>query len=273
MSHSSAARTNLSSQKVNIHRNHEVGRGSFRIAYMGTYVGGLRNQQDAVCKCFQSKFSSLEKDFFASDFQIADKAIEYAAQWNVFCQAGKEILMTRGYVTTTRDGTSYLVEPMIRYFEKFTSNNGWIADENDVGWAVLALEAFSHYTYHRSGGSLIVCDLQGRHLDNTRYRRGGNSKTRFELTDPAICSRHRGYGPTDLGEKGIESFFANHVCNRFCHNGGTWASPRTQRRWFEASQGTSMLRSTMTHLLDVNNRVTFTIDLDTIDDSDGSGDY
>ena len=50
---------------------------------------------------------------------------------------------------------------------------------------------------------MIVCDLQGRYRHNRRV----NSKSRFELTDPAICSRRRTYGHTDLGEKGIESFF------------------------------------------------------------------
>jgi Alpha-kinase family len=44
------------------------------------------------------------------------------------------------------NGTNYLVEPLIRYFKKYTSNNGWIAD---AGWAGEAMEAFSHYTYHR----------------------------------------------------------------------------------------------------------------------------
>ena len=48
---------------------------------------------------------------------------------------------------------------------------------------------------------------QGRYRN--QYR-----KCRFELTDPAICSRARDYGPTDLGEKGIQSFFKTHVCNK-----------------------------------------------------------
>jgi hypothetical protein len=265
VSSSSAARTNLSSRHVTLHRNVKLGEGAFRIAYAGTYIGGNRNSQEAVCKCFKSYYQSMETEFFQTDYQVADRAIEYAEGWNAMCEVGKEILMTRGDIMKI-GGTKYLVEPLIRYFTKFTSNNGWIASQEEEGWAVLAMEAFSHYTYHRSGGQLIVCDLQGRH----RSKRSGNGKRRFELTDPAICSRQRSYGPTDLGEKGIESFFANHSCNRFCHAGGeNWVSSETRKHWFVTSSCTSMLRSTATNTLATINSARFNAQLEPVYD-DGS---
>lgn len=78
MSHSSAARTNLTSNSVQLHTDDVVGEGAFRIAYAGTYVGGNRNSQEAVCKCFKSQYRGLESEFFRSDFRTADKAIQYA---------------------------------------------------------------------------------------------------------------------------------------------------------------------------------------------------
>jgi len=172
------------------------------------------------------------------------------------CEYGKEILITKGSVMGRGSG-KYMVEPLIRYFTKFTSNNGWIANECDVGWAVLAMEAFSHYTYYRSGGHLIVCDLQGRYRHN-QYSR---EKCRFELTDVAICSRSRIYGPTDLGEKGIETFFANHRCNKFCNFDGHWARPRSPAVWFETSHHTSMVNTETANLLSTNNKARFTSSL------------
>jgi len=268
---SSAARTNLSSDKVRIHSQQIIGEGAFRLAYAGTYEGGNRNNQEAVCKKFKSKYNVLESEFFAADFKIADRAIQYAEDWNRMCESGKEILVTKGSVHLI-GGQLYLVEPLIRYFTKFTSNNGWIANEDDEGWAVLALEAFSHYTYHKSGGQMIVCDLQGRYRHN-RYNRG---KCRFELTDPAICSRSRSYGPTDLGEKGISSFFANHQCNRFCNFDGHWQRPRNESQWFPTSSSTSMIPSSMAHRLGLEYRTTFREGLNGIleedeEDSDDSG--
>ena len=263
MAHSSAARTNLTSTNVQITSN-ILGEGAFRIAYAGTYIGGNRNSQEAACKCFKSKYRVLENEFFANDFKVIDCAIEFAEEWNDFCEAGKEILVTRGSVSKTSNGTKYLVEPLIRYFEKFTSNNGWIADEDEVGWAVLAMEAFSHFTYHRSGGSLIVCDLQGRY----RHDKYNQKRCRFELTDPAICSRQRHYGPTDMGEKGIESFFSKHVCNKFCHMNRRWQRPRFAREWFPASSKTSMMTSRHAHMLDLTNKSTFNHGFDTLLEED-----
>jgi len=97
------------------------------------------------------------------------------------------------------------------------------------------MEAFSHFTYHQSGDQMIVCDLQGRHRNN-KYK-----KSRFELSDPAICSRRRSYVPTDLGEQGIENFFVNHHCNEYCQD--HWTRPWQPRQWFPVSHNTSMLSS------------------------------
>jgi hypothetical protein len=113
---------------------------------------------------------------------------------------------------------------------------------------------------------MIVCDLQGRHRFN-KYNRG---KSRFELTDPAICSRRRLYGPTDLGEKGIESFFHHHSCNRYCQD--QWQSPNYQRNWFSTTNTTTMVRSSQANLLYADNRARFATTLQPIYDYDSDDD-
>ena len=69
----------------------------------------------------------------------------------------------------------------------------------------LRMQALSHWSHHTSDGKLLLCDLQGG-------RRDGH----YILTDPVICSEDQKFGATDLGPKGIENFFAHHVCNKFC---------------------------------------------------------
>ena len=206
-----AARTNLTSTSIQIHRHLHIDDGSFREVYEGTFVGGNRNQQKAACKCFKSKYSAFEKDFAVQDEKVTDKCIQYANDWNDFCMEGKEITINQGTVFD-HAGRNYLVEPFIRDFKKYTSNSGTIMYRGGKGETAerRAMEAFSHYSYHRSGGSLIICDLQGHYK-----KRSGKKGARFELTDLAICSRKRLYGFTDLGEKGIESFFFNHTCNEY----------------------------------------------------------
>lgn len=243
-----AARTNLTSNDVQIH-SQVLGEGTFRTCLAGTYIGGNRNEQDAACKRFKRLYRQMENEFFSQDFQIADKAIMIATDWNEFCESGNEVLVNKGTIHHSRSGIKYLVEPLIRDYSKFTSNSGWIGDTND--WVVRCMEAFSHYSYHRMGGQMIVCDLQGRYKFN-RYKK---SKSRFELADPAICSRSRRYGPTDLGEKGIDSFFASHECNEFCE--AHWARPNRSQHWFTQTHGTTMLPSEASSQLSLNSRTDF----------------
>lgn len=253
MSNSSAARTNLCSHDVRI-SSRKLGEGTFRVCLEGTYEGGNRNNQDAACKRFKPQWRSMEAEYFASDFRIADTAIRYAEEWNSFAESDETILVTKGHIIESNSGIQYLAEPLIRNFKKFTSNSGWI--DNDGSWTTEAMEAFSHYSYDASHGELIICDLQGRYRDNRRFRNG--SKSRFELTDVAICSRSRSYGPTDLSEKGIESFFANHECNQFCNIQGNWLEPFYPQRWFPRnSSATSMFSSSISHKLQSSNQTQF----------------
>jgi hypothetical protein len=53
---------------------------------------------------------------------------------------------------------------------------------------------------HRGDGSLP-------YLGNRFY---------YLLTDPAICSASREFGESDVGQAGIDAFFANHECNEWC---------------------------------------------------------
>lgn len=59
------------------------------------------------------------------------------------------------------------------------------------------------------------------------------------LSDPAIVSRTKSYGPADLGLSGIRDFFARHSCTRFCNP--TWIRPAVAGpATFPKRQGTTM---------------------------------
>ena len=91
-------------------------------------------------------------------------------------------------------------------FTKFNSNFAYVPESKDHTLNATC-QAFSHYTWVRSGKQLVVCDLQGKKV-------GSN----VILTDPAIHDSvsvlH--HGTTNLGEKGIERFFQLHKCNDIC---------------------------------------------------------
>lgn len=74
---------------------------------------------------------------------------------------------------------------------------------------------------------MLRCDWQG-----------GVYKEGVVLTDPVIMSNSREYGPTDLGPKGISSFFSNHLCNEYCCK--EWRRPKDQTRYYKRTARTSM---------------------------------
>ncbi len=60
------------------------------------------------------------------------------------------------------------------------------------------------------------------------------------LSDPVIhSSGSNQYGLTDLGAKGISSFFARHRCSRFCR--GSWRRPANPQAYFQLSESTTMV--------------------------------
>ncbi|XP_041376459.1 alpha-protein kinase vwkA-like isoform X2 [Gigantopelta aegis] len=69
--------------------------------------------------------------------------------------------------------------------------------------------AFTHFTYHQSGGRAIVSDIQGVVKD------GGDS---FHVTDPVIHSLQGSFGKDDGGVVRINEFFKMHRCSSICRD-------------------------------------------------------
>ncbi|CAE7626585.1 ak1 [Symbiodinium sp. KB8] len=91
-------------------------------------------------------------------------------------------------------------------FVKFNSNNGYV---NETHPSSELMQAFSHYTFVKSRGKLLVVDLQGA-VDNNCLM----------LTDPQVLSRakskDRVFGAGDLGFDGMKAFFETHECGETC---------------------------------------------------------
>lgn len=121
-------------------------------------------------------------------------------------------------------GHKVLVEPFIKNWEKFNSNTGWA--NNDNPWPMV-MQAISHFSYHITNGHMVLCDLQG-----------GCYSDGVILTDPVILSNTRSFGVTDLGPKGISSFFSQHVCNSYCRP--TWLKPQDKQKYFAPVKCTTM---------------------------------
>ncbi|XP_071796451.1 eukaryotic elongation factor 2 kinase-like isoform X2 [Asterias amurensis] len=85
------------------------------------------------------------------------------------------------------------------HYIKYNSNSGYVSDEKTR----LTPQAFSHFTFERSGHKLIVVDIQG---------------VGDLYTDPQIhTATGTEYNEGNLGTRGMALFFSSHACNEICH--------------------------------------------------------
>ncbi|WIA40219.1 hypothetical protein OEZ86_013604 [Tetradesmus obliquus] len=209
----------------------------FRYVAKGVYTNGPRCNQPCVCKWFKTG-AVYEDTYFEKDLKAVDKAQEIIDAWNAL-NISNTIHLNRPEVwvfdrDSRRPGQKTLTEPFINNYTKFNSNSGWACSTD--GWCEV-MQALSHFSYHRSGGQLVLCDLQGGMLSRGRGA---------VLTDPVIMSRSRSYGVTDLGPDGISTFFARHSCSRYCQ--AHWTQPRNTAVHYQLSSCTTMEMGTERHL-------------------------
>jgi hypothetical protein len=183
-----------------------------------------------VCKWFKDG-ATFEEEFFEMDIKASDEAIRIVDKFNSMNIVDKPVRVNKPEVWTfsegIREGQKILQEPYIDNWQKFNSNTGWNTD--DTPWERV-MQALSHFSYHDSGGQLLLCDLQG-----------GVYSDGVVLTDPVVMSRDRRFGVTDLGPEGISSFFSRYTRNEFCRN--HWKLPADRTSYFRPTQGTSMMAS------------------------------
>ncbi|KAG0605400.1 hypothetical protein M758_9G056100 [Ceratodon purpureus] len=125
----------------------------------------------------------------------------------------KKVEFTQVSIIAVGSGSKTKYYNMERYLQgkwiRYTNNLNYVNTEEYAA----TLHAFSHWTYDRSKGLLMVTDLQGvKDKDNT-----------FWLCDPAVhCKDVLRYERTrtNFGEPGMKRFIQSHHCNNICQSLG-----------------------------------------------------
>ncbi|XP_003385502.1 PREDICTED: eukaryotic elongation factor 2 kinase-like [Amphimedon queenslandica] len=156
------------------------------------------NASNYVAKCYKSEESATA---LKQDVQLQMDAKLWGEKYNKR-NPPKKVDFFQAYLITLKEPlngkTNYCVEHFMEgNYIKYNSNSGYISDVNR-----LTPQAFSHFTFEKSGHQLIVVDIQG---------------VGDLYTDPQIHTLDmKDYGEANLGDKGMALFFSSHLCSPLC---------------------------------------------------------
>ena len=206
-------------------------RGKFKLCYLGLYLNGPRTQDECVKKVFR-KGCTYAADAWAAELSIVERTVEICTQFNEMVRPPHRVRVNVPALASrrTRRGHNelFLVEPLVRDFQHWNSNTGWVTPHPTVASEVC--KALSHFSYHLSSGQLTLCDLQGGF---------SNSGGFIVLSDPVLHSTtEQRYGPTDLGRDGSVNFMTKHRCGAYCDS--EWTRPPEREDIFRAVRDTRM---------------------------------
>lgn len=150
-------RTNNSTRAI-IDRSTIFASGTFKNVWAGRYTRGSRTGQRCVSKEFKTG-SVYEAEYFDQEMAVISRAQQIIDAWHDTGILSRRIVLNTPEIWTYEEtGEMSLVEPMIKNYEKFNSNSGWTG--RGGLWSD-AMQALSHFSYHKSGGQFLLCDLQG----------------------------------------------------------------------------------------------------------------
>ena len=229
---------------IRMHKNPFM-QGGMRLVY--------RCQDDKIRTPMVAKFSRFQEDDNSWDFILG--FVKNAAQtrkfsqmfhnahWDAFAMYGYDFEPAR--LVSCNDAWVYdlleieghqrqlfIAEPFLhgsdKAFLKWMNNRGEILIPPESSDFSMAVEAFAHFSLDKSGGKLMVSDLQGV------LKQGTGNCRRVHLTDTQILSLDQSFGAADLGPTAMQTFRSLHVCNALCKKlglsslGGIPRAPRTR---------------------------------------------
>eukprot|EP00639_Heterosigma_akashiwo_P024639 CAMPEP_0194693842 /NCGR_PEP_ID=MMETSP0295-20121207/20829_1 /TAXON_ID=39354 /ORGANISM="Heterosigma akashiwo, Strain CCMP2393" /LENGTH=300 /DNA_ID=CAMNT_0039584915 /DNA_START=25 /DNA_END=924 /DNA_ORIENTATION=+ len=143
------------------------------------------------------KKNDTDDSIYENDIKLQMEAAYWAKLYNQ-CDPPKKIDMINAYLIQfiEREGAPiFCVERFIEgEYIKHNTNAGFV-DHDDHR---MTPQAFSHFSYHKSGGRIMVVDIQG---------------VGDLYTDPQIHSLAQTFGDGDLGDRGMALFFGSHRCS------------------------------------------------------------
>ncbi|XP_069839888.1 eukaryotic elongation factor 2 kinase isoform X2 [Dendropsophus ebraccatus] len=180
------------------------GRGAMRECYRTKKLSNFSHSQQwksAYNYVAKRYLETVDRDVYFEDVRLQMEAKLWGEEYNRH-KPPKQVDIMQMCILEMKDRPGKPLFHLEHYIEgkyiKYNSNSGFVRDEN----IRLTPQAFSHFTFERSGHQLIVVDVQG---------------VGDLYTDPQIHTEcGTDFGDGNLGVRGMALFFHSHACNRIC---------------------------------------------------------
>ncbi|XP_029335710.1 eukaryotic elongation factor 2 kinase isoform X2 [Mus caroli] len=212
------------------------GRGAMRECFRTKKLSNfLHAQQWKGASNYVAKryIEPVDRSVYFEDVQLQMEAKLWGEEYNRH-KPPKQVDIMQMCIIELKDRPGQPLFHLEHYIEgkyiKYNSNSGFVRDDN----IRLTPQAFSHFTFERSGHQLIVVDIQG---------------VGDLYTDPQIhTEKGTDFGDGNLGVRGMALFFYSHACNRICQSMGLTPFDLSPREQDSVNQSTRLLQSAKTIL-------------------------
>ena len=148
-------------------------------------------------------------NLYKEDLSMQYTARKYAVLYNA-AQPPKPVTFVHAAVVKINDELWWIEPRLVGEYRKFSNNSGWTDTTRNTP------HCFSHFSYEKSKGEVVVVDMQGVDEAFTDPQIHTHLPFWKKLAFFVSSDARKKYGAGNLGEAGIKAWKSTHQCTGLC---------------------------------------------------------